>query len=195
MSSACLNPSREVLHEPAGDLFARRERGAVHDEVEPAVRLLDLREDRGDLVVVGDVERQHHRPRRQRVGQLADVLFETALIGEDESGAAPSTVACAIAQASERWFATPTIRPTFPVKSAISGSSCRRAGGVRRPAPGPAPSVAVALAVPVIAETHRPEVVLTAAARRTPASAAELVLAAGVALAVVVASIVAGIES
>ena len=50
------------IHEPAGDLFARRERGAVHDEVEPAVRLLDLRVDRGDLVVAGDVERQHHRP-------------------------------------------------------------------------------------------------------------------------------------
>src|SRR5688500_6920824 len=42
----------------------------------------------------------------------------------------------------------------------------------------------VALAVPVIAEAHRPEVVLTATAAGTPASTAELVLPAGVARAV-----------
>src|SRR5688572_21661490 len=42
----------------------------------------------------------------------------------------------------------------------------------------------VALAVPVIAEAHRPEVVLTATAAWTPAPTAELVLPAGVARAV-----------
>ena len=111
--------------------------------------------------------------------------------------APPFDVACAIAHASERWFATPTISPTFPVKSAISDSSCRRAGGVRRPVPGPAPGPGPGPGPgrAVIAEAHRPEVVLAAAAapgrRRPPRN---LFCAAGVALAVVVASVVQGLN-
>jgi hypothetical protein len=59
----------------------------VHHEVEAAVCLFDLRVNVRDLVVISDVQRRHHGLRRERSGQLADVLFETSLVGEDEIGA------------------------------------------------------------------------------------------------------------
>ena len=110
--------------------------------------------------------------------------------------APPFEVACAMAHASERWFATPTMSPVFPVKSDISGSSCRLAAAVRRPGPCPAALAVVVGLAAVIAEAHRTEVILAAAAGWTPPAAAELVLgAAGVALsAAAIAPIVAGIE-
>jgi hypothetical protein len=56
-------------------------------------------------------------------------------------------------------------------------------------------SLSLTLAVAAIAETHRPEVVLAAAAGdRTTTAAAEFVLSAGVALAAVVASVVQGLN-
>src|SRR4029079_2033651 len=64
------------LHEGVRQLFARRVGGAVHDEVEAAVRLVDRLEDGGNLRVVGDVERQQQRI-GQGLGELADVFSKT----------------------------------------------------------------------------------------------------------------------
>src|SRR5215203_7543598 len=48
------------------------------------MQFLDLRKNGGDLVVAADVERQHRRLWCQLLGQISDMFFEAALIGEDE---------------------------------------------------------------------------------------------------------------
>ena len=85
----------------------------MHEKVEPAVLLLNAREDGIDFAVVLDIERQNQRRGSQRVGELADVLFESTLIGQDDVAPA-SAAACAMAHESERLLATPTTRPTLP---------------------------------------------------------------------------------
>jgi hypothetical protein len=75
------------LDEGRRELVAGRERRAVHDEIQPAMHLGDLREHLGDLRIVLHVEREHERRRGQPVGEFLDVIFETALIGEDDLSA------------------------------------------------------------------------------------------------------------
>src|SRR5205085_11289823 len=61
--------------------------GAVDDEVETAHRLANLREQRVELIVRGDVARQDQRFAAERAGELADVFFEAlTLEGEREIG-------------------------------------------------------------------------------------------------------------
>ena len=182
MSSACLKPSREVFTNRP--VISSRDANAAPctTKSSPPCASWIFAIDRGDLVVVGDVERQHQRLRRQRVGELADVLFEAALIGEDESGAAlrrrlrdrprqRTMVRDADDQSNfsrevrhQRFFLPPRRRRPPPLSLALPWP-CRRHS---------------ALAVPVIAEAHRPEVVLLpppAAGAAAAAAAAELVLA------------------
>jgi hypothetical protein len=59
----------------------------MDEEVEPTMRLLYALGDLLNARVTLHVERQHERPYRQRVGQLANVLLKAILIGEDEGGA------------------------------------------------------------------------------------------------------------
>ena len=85
MSSAMRKPSRDVSTNGPRQLFARRERRAVHDEVEAAECL--ARSARATSAICSslvDVERQH-----QRIGelrrQLAHVFLESlALVGHGE---------------------------------------------------------------------------------------------------------------
>ena len=127
------------LHKGIGDVFAIGKCDAVDQKVEPAMILLNPGEDRVDFGVVLHVERQHERTWGERVGEFADMFFEPALVGEHE-GSAGSAAACAIAQDSERLFATPTTRPILPDRSDIEGTRfARRLGRVaalvrRRPA-------------------------------------------------------------
>ncbi len=61
MSSDSRKPSRDVWTNGADELLARRERGAVDEEVEAAELPIDRLEDLRDLRIVGDVERQDQR--------------------------------------------------------------------------------------------------------------------------------------
>ena len=76
------------LHKRRFHLGARRERGAVHDEIERAELLLDLREDRIDVSVRGHVARQDERGLLESLREIIDVFFEAALIGQGEACAA-----------------------------------------------------------------------------------------------------------
>ena len=55
MSSACRKSGARGLRERLGDGLARRERDAVHEEVQPAVLRLDGLEERVDLLVARQV--------------------------------------------------------------------------------------------------------------------------------------------
>ena len=84
-----LKPSRVVFENGASRSSRLRERGAVHDEVEPAEFLIDLGEHRLDVGVRRDVARQDERGRVEPLRQLVDVFFESSLVGEREARAAP----------------------------------------------------------------------------------------------------------
>ena len=58
MSSDILNPSRVVSTNGALSSSGRRERHAVHEEIQPAELTVDALEHRGDLAVVCDVARE-----------------------------------------------------------------------------------------------------------------------------------------
>ena len=88
MSSAVRKSSREVSLNGIFQRRARRERGAVDHEIEPAELGVHALEDGLDLVVGPDVARQDQRRLGQPLSQLADVLFEPALIGERQPRAA-----------------------------------------------------------------------------------------------------------
>src|SRR6185436_20794160 len=74
------------LDERPLEVFAERVRRAVHEKVEPAEPGVDLRKERVDLRVVGDVARQEERI-GQRGAEFLDVLAEAlVLIRQRERG-------------------------------------------------------------------------------------------------------------
>ena len=60
----------------------------MDNEVQAAELLVDAAEHRRDVLVGTDVARQHQRRLREALREVVDVLFEAALIGEREPGAA-----------------------------------------------------------------------------------------------------------
>ncbi len=95
------------------ELLARRERRAVHDEIEAAELPIQRR---GHSAICSSLVTSHGSTSgfSSFAGQLADVLFEPlARVGQREPGAA-ACAACAIAQEIERLLATPTIETVLP---------------------------------------------------------------------------------
>ena len=88
MSSVVRKSSRDVSLKGALEGGARRERGAVDHEIEPAELGVDALEHRLDVVVGADVARQDERRLGKSCRQLPDVFFEPALIGQRQARAA-----------------------------------------------------------------------------------------------------------